>query len=153
MIKKEEVIDFQKKWANGIIRIGSLHLYNQDYKQEAINFVSEMYAYDSDMVLFKPTLASEFQFRLTKDSAISYFIGGNKDYLEDVGFALLDWSEIRWENAGINIINDIAICMGNYFPKKVNEEEIKIEFSLVLKKINGNEKLIMHGSHFPYSKL
>ena len=49
-------------------------------------------------VLFKPTLASETQFRFTKKAALSYFLGGDPDFTEDIGFALMHWQTIRFEN-------------------------------------------------------
>ena len=111
-----------------------------------------MYAYDHEEVLFKPTLASDNQFRLSRTGALSYFIGGNNQFKEDEGFAIKGWTKIRWENAGHKIYNDIAVCMGNYFFSIDNSEPLKVEFTIVLKKIDGRLKLILHDSHLPFQK-
>ena len=98
------------------------------------------------------TLASKIQFRTDKIAALSYFIGGNSNFDEDNGFAIKGWHQIRWENVGINIIDDIALCMGNYFFSLKGEEDLKVEFSLVVRKVNGNLKIILHDSHLPYQQ-
>ena len=152
MITKDEVLKFQDNWAAGIINIGELFKNNKGYVDEAENFISRLYAYESEEVLFKPTLAVDTQFRLDKIAALSYFVGGNSKYSEDLGFAIKDWIKIRWENIGIKIIDNIAICMGNYFFSKSNEDDLMVEYTIVLKKIAGELKIILHDSHLPYQK-
>ena len=83
---------------------------------------------------------------------MAYFVGGNNDYSEDTGFAIKGWKKIRWDNAGINILNDCAICMGNYFFSQDNEDDLKVEYSMVIKKIDGKLKIILHDSHLPFQK-
>jgi hypothetical protein len=101
--------------------------------------------------LFKPTLASETQFRLTKKAALSYYVGGNPDFTEDIGFALIDWKAIRFENKRIRIVGDIAIAMGNYFFTKDNAET-KVEYTFVYKKDDARDLcIILHDSHLPYT--
>lgn len=152
MIKEEEVLDIQKKWSDGLLMIVKKHQENKDYITEASVFIDAVYAYDSCGVLFKPTLASDNQFRTTKESALSYFVGGNASFIEDTGFALKGWKSVRWENAGMHIFDDIAVVMGNYYFTNT-DGDLKVEFSFVYKKdINGSIKIILHDSHFPYQK-
>jgi len=150
MIKEEQVINFQKEWGDGIINIGKTFLNNGDYVNEAKLFINKLYAYSFESVLFKPTLAYNSQFRLDKISALSYFVGGNSNFSEDGGFAIKGWTKIRWENAGIKILDNCAIAMGNYFFRDKNNNELMVEFSIVLKNINGKLMLILHDSHLPY---
>jgi len=152
MITIEEVLDFQKRWGEGIIMIGNLYRDNKNYHEIALEFIDMNYAYDCFDVLFKPTLATDTPFRLDKISALSYFIGENIDYPEDNGFALKGWNNIRWENVGVNIIDDSVVCMGHYFFSKKDENELMVEFSLVLRKFDGFLKIVLHDSHLPYSK-
>jgi hypothetical protein len=152
MITIDEVLDFQKSWADGIILIGNLYRDKGNYYEIALEFIDKNYAYDYSEVLFKPTLAVDVPFRLDKVSALSYFIGENIDYPEDIGFAIKGWNNVRWENAGININNDSAICMGHYFFSKKDDEELMVEFSLVIRKFDGILKLVLHDSHLPYTK-
>ena len=152
MITIEDILDFQRKWGNSIIKISDSHKKNNDYLNDTNNLIDSLYAYDSEEVLFKPTLASDNQFRLSRTGALSYFIGGNNQFKEDEGFAIKGWTKIRWENAGHKIYNDIAVCMGNYFFSIDNSEPLKVEFTIVLKKIDGRLKLILHDSHLPFQK-
>ena len=149
-ITEKEVLEVQEKWAVGVIDIGKKFLEKKDYSSCAEIFLDTLYAFNLGDVLFKPTLVSEIQFRLTKKAALSYFIGGDPDFTEDTGFALMNWETIRFENKRIHIEGDIAISMGNYFMKRYNVET-KVEYSLVYKKDNqGNLRIILHDSHLPY---
>ena len=152
MITKKDIEQFQKKWGDGIIRISKMYLDKQDYISETKQFISDLYAYDAELVLFKPTLASENQFRLDKESALSYFIGNNPQFKEDNGFAIKGWTNIRWSNAGIQFYENLAICMGNYYFTNT-DGDLKVEFSIVCKKdLDNNLKIILHDSHLPFQK-
>ena len=152
MITKEEVLSEQKKWSVGLLNIGRLHKEEGAYKQAAENYLAELYGFHIGEVLFKPTLASKHQFRLTKEAALSYFIGGNSDFTEDTGFALKGWTGVRFENIGIKIEGNIAIAMGNYFFQQVDEKEVKVEYTFIYKKdAVGKLHIILHDSHFPYN--
>ena len=152
MITKEEVLSEQKKWSDGLLNLGKLYNERADYKQASANYLSELYSFHTGEVLFKPTLASVQQFRLTKEAALSYFIGGNSNFNEDSGFALLGWKAVRFENIGIKIEGNIAIAMGNYFFKKEDKSELKVEYTFVYKKDDsGKLYIILHDSHFPYN--
>ena len=152
MITKEEVLSEQKKWSVGLLNIGRLHKEEGAYKQAAENYLAELYGFHIGEVLFKPTLASKNQFRLTKEAALSYFIGGNSDFTEDTGFALKGWTGVRFDNIGIKIEGNIAIAMGNYFFQQVDEKELKVEYTFIYKKdAVGKLHIILHDSHFPYN--
>ena len=77
MITKEEVLEFQKNWGNGIVSMSTTYKNGGNYTEEAIDFIKRLYAYESEKVLFKPTLATDTQFRLDKTAALSYFVGSN----------------------------------------------------------------------------
>ena len=152
MITKEAVLVFQEKWGKCIIDIGKIYKNNGDFRSAAINFIADLYAYDSEQVFFKPTLAFENPFRLTSTSALSYFIGGNSNFTEDKGFAIKGWVNVRWKNSGISIVDRTAICMGNYYFTNT-DGELKVEFSIVLHELDSGElKIILHDSHLPYQK-
>ena len=152
MIIKKEVLNIQEKWSDGLLNIGKLYRNSSDYRQEASNYLSDLYGFHMGEVFFKPTLASAQQFRLTKDAALSYFIGGNSNFDEDSGFALLGWKAVRFENIGIKIEGNIAIAMGNYFFQKEDKSEVKVEYTFIYKKDDsGKLYIILHDSHFPYN--
>ena len=150
MITEEEVISAQKDWSDGLIKISNNHKNNLDYISQAINHIDRLYDYSVGEVLFKPTLVRDIQFRKTKEGALSYFVANNDDFPEDNGFALKGWTDVRWENSGIQIFDNIAIAMGNYFFTN-NDGTIMVEFSFVYRKDDqGNLKIILHDSHLPF---
>ena len=146
---KENIISIQNLWADGIIEMGKLSNRRESLELFASDFLDEMYDFE-DSVLFKPTKAAEEQFRNTKNSALSYFIAGNRRKCkEDTGFALSCWTEIIFENSKIIINRDIAAAMGNYTFSN-DENSIKVEYSFVYKYIGDKLKIILHHSSLPY---
>ncbi|MDE2698630.1 MAG: hypothetical protein OXI23_07170, partial [Gemmatimonadota bacterium] len=103
-IVEREVMEAQKIWGEAIVAIGEAYTQKKDYKTLAEETVNTLYGYDEGEVLFKPTKASEKQFRLTKEEAISYFVTGIVP--EDRGFAIQPWSKVRFEKADIIINGD-----------------------------------------------
>jgi hypothetical protein len=150
-ITELEVIKAQELWAQNVIEIGNLYIKKEDYKSRASVFVKQFYAFDIGDVLFKPTLASEKQFRCTYDDALSYFIGGHIS--EDKGFALKPWEKINFGERKIIILKEIALSMGNYFFQSVDgSDEVKVEFTFGYVKDKNNNLLInLHHSSIPYT--
>ena len=152
MIILEEVEVIQNDWSDSLLELSALHQKNIDISNQTSDFIDRLYFYDFGDVLFKPTLASQTQFRKTKEGALSYFIGNNNKFPEDSGFALKSWTNIIWENSSIKIIGNIALAMGNYYFIN-NKGKLKVEFSFVYKKDkNNNLRIILHDSHLPYKK-
>jgi len=151
VIQQTDILEAQKLWGNAIVKIGQAFRENTDFKKLAENVVGEFYGYGLGTVLFKPTKASAKQFRLTFESAVSYFVGGNPDFPEDKGFALQPWKNVRFENAGIIINDNSAFAMGNYFFTDYNNEETNVEytFGYQLAK-NGKLKIYLHHSSLPF---
>lgn len=151
-ITEAEVIEAQKEWGAGIVKIGKIYSENGDYVQAAKDHIQNLYGYDLSLVLFKPTLASVDQFRGTFDGALSYFVGGNESYPEDKGFAIAPYTKVRWENSGIiNNGCNMAIAMGNYYFTKTDGEEVKVEFTLAYVKDKQNKlRIVVHKSSMPY---
>ncbi len=155
-ITEQELVDIQKAWGDGVIKIGTVYLAKGDYKKVALDHIHKYYNYDNGSVLFKPTLASEIQFRTNFDGALSYFIGGNENYPEDHGFAIATpWSEVRWESFGTKITGNHAIAMGNYYFTPVdNGAVVKAEYSFAyIKNEDASIEIILHGSHLPYDPI
>ena len=147
----QEIEKAQEKWGNGIVKIGELKDTIKQCRMFTLDFISKMYDYENGIVQFKPTKASEAQFRGDVKAALSYFIGSDSDFSEDSGFALNPWVKVDFENNSINIINDIAIAMGNYFFTDNNGDKTKVEYSFVYKKNDkGDLKIILHHSSLPF---
>ena len=152
MIDKTEIEKAQNSWGNGIITIGKLKDNPKESRIFTVNFINKHYDFDFGDVQFKPTKASEKQFRNNNKSALSYFIGSDNDYTEDKGFALNPWVKVEFKNEAINIYDNLATAMGNYFFTDPRGEKIKVEFSFVYKKNKEGEiKIVLHHSSFPFS--
>ena len=148
-MRKEEIINIQKEWSSGIIKMGRLSNDRVSLESFTSDFLDKIYDFQNQ-VLFKPTKAANEQFRNTKDSAFSYFIAGdNRMCEEDNGFALSNWIEIFFDNSNIIIHEDIAIAMGNYTFKN-EASKIKVEYSFVYKNYGDEIKIILHHSSLPY---
>lgn len=149
-ITKQEVVDAQTAWGDGIVAIAAVHAAGGDFAGRAKEHLDALYAYGEADVMFKPTLASEDQFRETFDEALSYFIGTEGS--EDKGFAIKGWTKVRFESNGIFTSDDAATAMGNYFFTGPDGKEVKVEYSFgYVKDDDGNLKINLHHSSLPYN--
>ena len=123
---------------------------SSNYEALAADTVDKLYAYDEGTVLFKPTKASDEQFRLSEAEAVSYFVTGIVP--EDHGFAIQPWSAVRFENAGVILDCNSAIVMGNYyFTDTDTGEEAKAEFTFGYRRdVTGDLLINLHHSSFPH---
>ncbi|MDG1686206.1 MAG: hypothetical protein P8K74_05055 [Flavobacteriaceae bacterium] len=152
MITQQEVEKIQNTWGDGVVKIGALKHDRKECEKFASEFLDNLYAFDKGKVLFKPTKCEKEQFRPTKSEALSYFISGdNRACDEDKGFAIQPWTKVRFENTGFILEIDRAISMGNYFFTDLDGNEAKVEYTFGYKSINGNLKIDLHHSSFPYS--
>ena len=151
MITKNQVLEAQEKWGNGVVSIGSLKLQRTECETFTKKFLDDRYAFNLGTVLFKPTKCELEQFRPTKDEALSYFIAGdNRTCKEDKGFAIQPWTKVRFENTGIILEDKRAIAMGNYFFTDVDGNEAKVEYTFGYKLVGQELKIDLHHSSFPY---
>lgn len=149
-ITTAEVEAAQKAWGEGIVKISKTYTDKGDYKAAAEQHIKDYYAYGDSIVLFKPTLAAQDQFRETFDEAMSYFVKGSNP--EDSGFAISGWTDVRWENAGIITYDDYAKAMGNYYFTGADGKETKVEYTFgYMRAPDGNLKINVHHSSLPYS--
>ena len=159
MLRTIDIITCQQKWANAITTISKIYTNEEDFVTTAFDAITELYAYDYDEVLFKPTKASDTRFRPTNEDALSYFVGdGNVEdgYSEDSGFAINGgkcWKEVLFRNYKIHIVGNIAITMGVYdFTCATTNEVITVEYTMGYKRYDdGKVKIFLHHSSVPYS--
>jgi hypothetical protein len=155
-ITEAEVNAAQQAWCDVLVRIGKVYKEGGDYKAAANQALNDLYDYEEGRVFFKPTLASgKNTFRPTREGALSYFIGGNKNFPEDTGFALKEWSQVRYDNNaaenGIQIHGDIAITMGNVYLTNAQGQEIVVDKTFVFRRCkDGKLRLCAHKSALPY---
>ena len=152
MITKEQVIEAQTHWGDGVVKIGSLKDNRSECEAFASKFIDERYHFEGESVLFKPTKCKFEQFRPTKAEALSYFIAGDdRACQEDGGFAINPWTKVRFENTGFILEEGRAIAMGNYFFTDLYGNEAKVEYTFGYKKVNDILKIDVHHSSFPYN--
>ena len=155
-ITEAEVNAAQQAWCDGLVRIGKVYKEGGDYNSVANQVIDDLYDYKEGKVFFKPTLASgKNTFRPTHDGALSYFIGGNKDFPEDSGFALKEWTKVRYDNNaaenGIQIHGDIAITMGNVYLTNSQGQEVMVDKTFVFRRGKDDKlRLCTHKSALPF---
>ena len=151
-ITEDEVLAAQQAWAKGIVGIGQAYQAKGDYRAAASEHILALYAYEQGGVLFKPTLASEDQFRETFDEALSYFVGGA--IAEDSGFAIKPWQQVRFGEQQMVINGQTALAMGNYyFTPEGSEEETKVEYTFgYIKDDDGKLRINLHHSSLPFQQ-
>ena len=148
---KNLIREYQIKWANGIVELGKTKGDIVSSKKLATDFINSLYNFKNGTVQFKPTKASEFQFRNDFNSALSYFIGSNPSFAEDAGFALNPWVNVEFKNDSINVFDNLGLAMGNYFFTDLKGEKTKVEYSFVYRREGESLKIILHHSSLPYS--
>jgi len=153
-IARDEVLEAQRTWGEGIVAIGKVFTESGDYKARATEHINSLYAYSmpSQQVLFKPTLAAQTPFRSDFESALSYFVGGNPSYAEDKGFAIKPYTAVRWENGTIITQGTSALAMGHYFFTNTDGSEVKVEYTFgYIRDDQGNLRINLHHSSLPFA--
>ena len=152
MITKSQIHETQKKWGDGIVKIGALKDNESECLEFTSSFLNSLYDFENNDVLFKPTKAADEQFRPNFQMALSYFLGGINSYCtEDEGFAMKPWLNVKFENSGFIIENERAIAMGNYFFTDFSGAVVKVEYTFGYKLRNGSLVIDLHHSSLPFS--
>jgi hypothetical protein len=154
-ITETEVLAAQKAWGEALISISTTY----DEKGIAAartladNIIDKAYAYQSGLVLFKPTLTTGDQtFRTTHKGALSYFVGGDSSFPKDTGFALKGWRKVEIRNAGIFIVGNTATTMGNVsITDKTGKVTTVDKTWQFIRGGDGKLRIIVHHSSLPYS--
>ena len=115
MITKSQIHEAQKKWGDGIVKIGALKDNESECLEFTRSFLNSLYDFENNDILFKPTKAADEQFRPNFQMALSYFLGGSKSYCtEDEGFAMKPWLDVKFVNSGFIIENVFCISAPNF---------------------------------------
>ena len=158
-VTEAEVLELQENWSNAITSISSVYKDGGDYKQAAADAAGQLYGYGFSQVLFKPTRAVVNRFRPTGDSAMSYFVGGNVvegGYDEDAGFAINGgngWSNVKFNNHGIDLNGPVAIAMGTYeFTCATSGRVVEVEYTFGYKRNDdGKARIFLHHSSVAFA--
>jgi hypothetical protein len=154
-ITESEVQAAQEAWGKALVQIG------KDFDKGGLELATKTaesvldaaYGYNLGPVLFKPTLTQGDQvFRTTKEGALAYFVGGNKKFPNDSGFALKGWQKYEYKNASVLINGDLALTMGNVMLTDKSGKVTKVDKTWGFKKDGqGNLRIVLHHSSLPYS--
>jgi hypothetical protein len=155
-ITEADVNAAQQAWGDALVKIGKVHKEGGDYRAVASQLIDDLYDYKEGKVFFRPTLAfGKNTFRPTKEGALAYFVGGNKGFPDDSGFALKHWVKVRFDNNaaenGMQIHGDIAITMGNAYLTDSKGKEIMVDKTFVFRRCSdGRLRLCVHKSALPF---
>ena len=153
-ITKAEVEAAQLAWGNALVAI-STEYDSKGFaaaKRLAETVIDTAYGYNLGPVLFKPTLTMAPQtFRTTRDGALAYFVGSDKNFPNDSGFALKGWRSYKIDNAGILLEGSSATSMGNVTltDAKGNVTVVDKTWGFARDK-EGKLRIVLHHSSLPY---
>tara|TARA_B100001027_G_C16255003_1_gene326434 strand:- start:745 stop:1191 length:447 start_codon:yes stop_codon:yes gene_type:complete len=142
---ESKIKEFLNSWTKGVIEIGKAFSKKENFKKEALKFLSKHYAFKTQKILFKPTYTKEKIFRNNLEDALSYFVKGK--FSEDNGFALKPWEEIILKE--LNILNEknLSAAMGMLSFKPVSSNEMTlVAFTFIFCLEDGEIKIKVHHS-------
>lgn len=155
-ITEADVLAAQRAWGEALVQIA------KDYEAGGIAkarataeaVLDAAYGYRNGPVLFKPTLTTAPQtFRTTREGALAYFVGGNKSYPDDQGFALKGWRSVEIKNVAIQLRGDTAISMGNVMLTDKTGKVTTVDKTWgYARDDQGALRIVLHHSSLPVSK-
>ena len=155
-ITEADVLAAQRAWGEALVQI------SKDYetgglakaKATADAVLDAAYGYQYGPVLFKPTLTTAPQtFRTTKEGALAYFVGDNKNYPDDKGFALKGWRSVEIRNVALQLRGDTAISMGNVALTDKTGKVTTVDKTWgYARDDQGALRIVLHHSSLPVSK-
>ena len=151
-ITEVKVKEAQKAWCGALVKINETKESGGNYTQVASDIIDAAYGYQHGIVLFKPTLTTGDQtFRMDKEGALAYFVGGNAKYKGDDGFALKGWKSCESKPRGFILSGDMAISMGNVHIWNAKGEETVVDKTWGYKMDDkGALRIVLHHSSLPY---
>ncbi|MGK7942173.1 MAG: hypothetical protein AB4062_18855 [Crocosphaera sp.] len=154
-ISETQVLKAQKAWCEALIDISTTNrMKGQVAASElAEKVIDSAYGYQMGVVLFKPTLTvNPHTFRTTREGALSYFVGGNRAYPNDEGFALKDWTKCEVDNSAILIIGNSASTMGKVHLTDKNGNVTSVDKSWqFVKDDKGQLRIVLHHSSLEFT--
>lgn len=155
-ITEADVLAAQRAWGEAVVRISKDHETGGVAKAKATAdaVIDAAYGYQLGPVLFKPTLAAPPQnFRATKEGALAYFVGDNKNFPNDKGFALKGWRAVEFQNAAIQLRGDTAMTIGNVvFTDKAGKVTTVDKTFGYARDDKGDLRIVLHHSSLPFGK-
>jgi hypothetical protein len=155
-ITERDVTQAQKAWGDALVRISTDYETGGIEKARATakSVIDAAYGYDSGPVLFKPTLTTAPQtFRTTREGALAYFVGNDKAFPNDTGFALKGWRSVEIRNEAVRIDGDTAKTIGKVLITDKNGKVTEVDKSWAFKRdANGALRIVVHHSSLPVTQ-
>lgn len=153
-ISEAEVLAAQRAWGDALVAIGKAHQGQGVAAAKALagQVIDSAYAYQFGPVLFKPTLTvAPHTFRITREGALAYFVGGDAAYPMDTGFALKGWQQVEVRNVAMFIAADTATTMGNVTFTDHDGKRTTVDKTWQFRKDDsGRLRIVVHHSSLPY---
>lgn len=139
----------QEGWIAALVSVGAA----ENPSARASEVLENYYDFNGSGVLFKPTLTHGAQtFRMTKEGAHSYFVGGNASFAQDDGFALRPYVSGVADIKDVVIVGRAAIAMGNITLTAYDGSTVMVDKTFGYRlDDNGNLRIITHHSSLPFS--
>lgn len=150
-----EVQAAQTAWGNALVAISTE--YEREGREAAARLAGRVldsaYGYNLGPVLFKPTLTVAPQtFRATRDGALAYFVGGDKNFPNDTGFALKGWRSVEVETRNVVLAGNSAMSVGNVSMTDKDGKVTTVDKTWgYVRGADGNLRIVLHHSSLPYS--
>ena len=151
-----EVQAAQQAWGNALVAISTE--YERNGREAAARLAGQVldsaYGYNLGPVLFKPTLALAPQtFRTTREGALAYFVGGDKSFPNDTGFALKGWRSVNVDTRNVVLAGNTAMSVGNVSMTDKNGKVTTVDKTWgYVRGPDGNLRIVLHHSSLPYTK-
>lgn len=155
-IAEADVLSAQRAWGDALVKIA------KDYEDGGIAkakatagaVLDAAYGYQFGPVLFKPTLTTAPQtFRPTRAGALAYFVGDNKSFPDDTGFALKGWRSVEIRNHAIQLHGSTALSMGNVLLTDKHGKVTTVDKTWgYVRDDKGALRIVLHHSSLPVSK-
>lgn len=152
-ITEADLLAAQQGWIAALLQISEAHEKGEDTRALAKSIIAQAYNYDFAPVLFKPTLAhGELTFLTTAEGALAYFVGGDANFPDDKGFALMGWERVEVDNAAFFIEGNIGITMGHFTFFNKNGDTVTVEKTFVFRRgDDGALRIALHSSTIPFN--
>lgn len=153
-VTEADVRAIQEGWGKALIQISDDFASGGLAKAKATAgaVLDGAYGYNMGVVLFKPTLThGEQTFRTTRAGALAYFVGDDKAFPSDSGFALKGWKKYEFKNAGVFINGDLALTQGHVILTDKAGKVTVVDKTWGFKKDDkGQMRIVLHHSSLPY---
>ena len=153
-VTEDDLANALSAWGEGMVSISSAYRQGgyEDARHVAKKIIGDLYGYSMGSVLFKPTLSGgAHTFRTSEEGALSYFVGGNSGYPDDIGFAIKGWRKVVSDTKAVFLDENIALWMGWVTLVDMNGRVTKVDKSFGYKLFEeGHLKIVLHHSSLPY---